>query len=61
MSSLQDTIEKIKSLRAEKKRVLAEINELKILADSKASALETELASLREEVKTLKSLMGLES
>ena len=61
MGSLKNTIEKIKSLKAEKKRILAEIDELKTLADSKASALETEIASLRQEVKTLKSLMGLES
>ena len=60
MSSLQNTIEKIKSLEAEKKSLLAEIDELKKLVDAKASALETEVASLREEAKTLKSLMGQE-
>ena len=60
MSSLQNTIEKIKSLEAEKMSLLAEIDELKKLADAKASALETEIASLREEAKTLKSLMGQE-
>jgi uncharacterized coiled-coil DUF342 family protein len=58
MSSLQNTIEKIKSLEAEKKSLLAEIDELKKMADAKAAALETEVASLREEAKTLKTPMG---
>lgn len=58
MSSLQNTIEKIKNLEAEKKSLLSEIDELKKMADAKASALETEVASLREEAKTLKTLMG---
>ncbi len=60
MSSLQNTIEKIKNLEAEKKSLLVEIDELKKMADAKASALETEVASLREEAKTLKTLMGQE-
>ena len=58
MSSLHKTIEKIKNLEAEKQSLMLEIEELKKMADTKASALETELASLREEVKTLKILMG---
>jgi len=58
MSSLHKTIEKIKNLEAEKQSLMLEIEELKKMADAKASALETELASLREEVKTLKILMG---
>ncbi len=58
MSSLQNTIEKIKNLEAEKKSLLAEIDDLKKMADAKASALESEVASLREEAKTLKTLMG---
>jgi uncharacterized protein (UPF0335 family) len=60
MSSLHKTIERIKSLEAEKQSLLLEIDELKKMADAKASALETELASLREEVKTLKDLIGQE-
>lgn len=58
MSSLQNTVEKIKNLEAEKKSLLVEIDELKKLAEAKASALEIEIATLREEAKTLKSLMG---
>ncbi|MGD0994140.1 MAG: hypothetical protein ABR909_01285 [Candidatus Bathyarchaeia archaeon] len=60
MSSLKDTIEKIKSLEAEKKNLLLEIEELKKMADAKATALESEIASLREEAKSLKILMGQE-
>jgi len=60
ISSLHKTIERIKNLEAEKQNLLIEIDELKKMADAKASALETELASLREEVRTLKILMGQE-
>ncbi len=58
MSSLKDTIEKIKSLQTEKENLLVEIEELKKLADAKAVALENEVASLRQEAKSLKLLMG---
>jgi uncharacterized protein (UPF0335 family) len=60
MSSLKDTIEKIKNLEKEKKNLLLEIEELKKMADAKATALENEIALLREEVKSLKCLMGQE-
>lgn len=60
MSSLKDTIKKIKSLEAEKKNLLLEVEELKKMADAKANALESEIASLREEVKSLKNLMDQE-
>jgi predicted nucleic acid-binding Zn-ribbon protein len=60
MSSLHKTIERIKNLEAEKQSLLLEMDELRKMADAKASALEIELASLREEVKTLKILMGQE-
>ena len=58
MSSLQKTIEKIKNLEAEKKNLLHEIEGLKKMADAKAAALENEINALREEVKSLKVLMG---
>ena len=60
MSSLQKTIEKIKNLETEKKNLLLEIEGLKKMADSKATALENEIVALREEVKSLKVLMGPE-
>jgi len=58
MSSLKETIEKIKNLEAEKKSLLSEIDSLKKLAEAKALTLETEIASLREDAKSLKILMA---
>lgn len=58
-TSLKSTIEKIKFLEAEKKSLLTEIEELKKTADAKASALESEVGALRNEVKSLKSLMSV--
>ncbi len=58
MSSLKSTIEKIKTLEAEKKNLLVEIEGLKKMADSKAVALESEVGTLRDEVKSLKILMN---
>ncbi len=60
MSSLKDTVEKIKKLEAEKESLLCEIEELRKMADAKASALENEITALREEAKSLKILMGQE-
>jgi regulator of replication initiation timing len=56
--SLKNTLDKIKALEAEKKSLLLELDGLKKLADAKANALENEVGALRDEVKTLKSLMG---
>ncbi len=58
MSSLKDTVEKIKNLENEKKNLLLEIEALKKRADAKATELESEVATLREEAKSLKNLMG---
>jgi protein-arginine kinase activator protein McsA len=58
MSSLKDTIGKIKNLEAEKKNLLLEIEELKKMADTKATALESEIGALRDEIKSLKILMN---
>jgi hypothetical protein len=57
MSSLKNTIEKIKSLEAEKENLVIEIEEFKKMADVKAANLENEIASLREEIEMLKILM----
>lgn len=59
-SSLKNTIEKIKTLEAEKKNLLVEIEGLKKIADAKAVALESEVGVLRDEVKSLKTLVGPE-
>jgi hypothetical protein len=59
-SSLKNTIEKIKTLEAEKKTLLVEIEGLKKIADAKAISLESEVSTLRDEVKSLKTLVGPE-
>ena len=56
--SLKTTIEKIRTLEAEKKNLLVEIEGLKKIADSKAMALENEVNALREEVKSLRILVS---
>jgi regulator of replication initiation timing len=60
-SSLKNTFEKIKILEAEKKNLLAEIEGLKKIVDAKAVSLENEVVALRDEVKSLKTLVGPES
>jgi uncharacterized protein (UPF0335 family) len=60
MSSLQKTIEKIKSLESEKKNLILEIENLRKMADAKATSLENDVAVLRDEIKSLKILMGPE-
>ena len=57
--SLKTTIEKIEALEAEKKNLLVEIEGLKKMADAKAVALESEVGALRDEVKSLKTLMSV--
>ena len=59
MSSLKDTVEKIKSLEDEKKNLLVEIDELKKMADTRATALESEVSALREEIKSLRIMMNV--
>jgi uncharacterized protein YlxW (UPF0749 family) len=51
-------VEKLKSLETERRNLLLEIEELKKMADSKAKALENEVGMLREEVKSLRILLG---
>ncbi|MCW4004092.1 MAG: hypothetical protein NWE95_09310 [Candidatus Bathyarchaeota archaeon] len=58
MGSLKENIEKIKNLEAEKKNLLIEIEELKKMADAKAVVLEKEVGALRDEVKSLKTLIN---
>ena len=58
ISSLKNTIERLKNLKAEEKSLLREIEELKKIADAKAAALESEVATLREEAKSLKTIVG---
>ena len=60
MSSFKNIIEKLRTLENERKNLLLEIEELKKMADSKAKALESEVGMLREEVKSLRMLLGAE-
>jgi regulator of replication initiation timing len=60
MSSIKTVIEKIRNLETERKNLLLEIEELKKMADAKAKALESEISMLREEVKSLRILLGAE-
>jgi uncharacterized protein (UPF0335 family) len=61
VSSLKNTIDKIKTLENEKKNLLVEIEGLKKMADAKVAALENEVGFLRDEVKSLKVIVGPEA
>jgi len=50
--------EKIKMLETERASLLVEIDKLKKVAESRANALETEVNWLREELKSLRELLG---
>ncbi|MCW4044353.1 MAG: hypothetical protein NWE94_02400 [Candidatus Bathyarchaeota archaeon] len=58
MSSLKSIVEKIRSLETERKNLLLEIEELKRMANAKTEALESEINMLREEVKSLRTLLS---
>ncbi len=58
MNGFKGIVERIKSLEAERRNLMLEIDELKKMADSKAKALENEVSMLREEVKSLRVLLG---
>lgn len=59
MNTLKNLREKLKTLETERSNLLLEIDELKKMAESKANALESEIGMLREEVKSLKQLLGV--
>jgi predicted nucleic acid-binding Zn-ribbon protein len=58
MSAFKNVVEKLKGLENERRNLLLEIEELKKMADSRAKALENEVSMLREEVKSLRILLG---
>jgi uncharacterized protein YlxW (UPF0749 family) len=58
MSSFKSTVERIRALETERKNLLLEIEELKRMADAKAKALESEINMLRDEVKSLRTLLS---
>lgn len=59
MSTLKNLREKLKTLETERANLILEIDELKKMAEARASALESEISMLHEEVKSLKQLLGV--
>jgi DNA repair exonuclease SbcCD ATPase subunit len=59
VNTLKNLREKLKTLETERSNLLLEIDELKKMAEAKANALESEIGMLREEVKSLKQLLGV--
>jgi seryl-tRNA synthetase len=60
MSNFKAIVERIRTLDTERRNLMLEVEELKKMADSKAKALESEIGMLREEVKSLRVLLGAE-
>lgn len=58
MQTLNNLRDKIKTLETERANLMIEIEELRKVAESRATALEQEVSTLREEVKSLKDLLG---
>jgi predicted nucleic acid-binding Zn-ribbon protein len=58
MLTLVNLREKIKTLETERASLMTEIGNLRKVAESRANALENEVSMLREEVKSLKDLLG---
>ena len=58
MQTLKNLREKIKTLETERSNLMIEIEKLRKVAESKAVALEGEVTMLREEVKSLRELLG---
>jgi uncharacterized Zn finger protein (UPF0148 family) len=58
-NTLKNLREKLKTLSTERSNLLLEIDGLKKMAEAKADALESEIGMLREEVKSLKQLLGV--
>ena len=60
MSNVKSLAERLRSLDNERKNLLLEVEELRKMADARAKALESEIGMLREEVKSLRVLLGAE-
>jgi chromosome segregation ATPase len=58
MQTLKNLREKIKTLETERSNLIIEIDKLKKVAESRVSALESEVLMLRDEVKSLRDLLG---
>jgi predicted nucleic acid-binding Zn-ribbon protein len=57
MLTVKDLREKIENLESEKMRLLEEVENLRKSAEEKAAVLECEVAVLREEAASLKSML----
>jgi uncharacterized protein YlxW (UPF0749 family) len=60
MNSVKNLAERLRTLETERKNLLLEVEELRKMADARAKALESEISMLREEVKSLRVLLGAE-
>jgi seryl-tRNA synthetase len=60
MSTFKNVIERLRTLENERNSLLLEVEELKKMADAKAKALESEVSMLKEELKSLKVLLGVD-
>lgn len=60
MSSIKSLAERLRALENERRNLLIEVEELRKMADARAKALESEISMLREEVKSLRVLLGAE-
>jgi hypothetical protein len=58
MQTLKDLHEKIKALEAERAILFTEIEQLRKTAEAKVLALEGEVATLRQDAKGLRDLLG---
>lgn len=60
MNSVKNLAERLRTLETERKNLLLEVEELRKMADARTKALESEISMLREEVKSLRVLLGAE-
>lgn len=58
MLTLKNLREKIKTLETERANLMLEIDNLRKVAESRVNALDSEVSMLREEVKSLRDLLG---
>lgn len=58
MVGIQENVERIRVLEAEKKKLLLQIQELEKIADAKTAKLENEILLLKEQVTSLKVWFG---
>jgi predicted nucleic acid-binding Zn-ribbon protein len=58
MQTLTNLRDKIRTLETERASLMVEIEKLRKIAESRADALENEVGVLREEVRSLRDLLG---